>query len=193
MAGFNSKRFHQVLRFTDFFVMFFQVIMAIVIGAGFLVFLVLIFLPSSWFVFDNLSSELNFVSANIIISDFDFSKSLKTLFMLSGLLLAFYGVFGYYVLQRLHRVVKKTRDQKPFDESVISDLFRMGYALMLAGIIIPIVDIILVTLIRTTYQLNFNIEFDIQMNLIFTGILVYILANIFEYGAHLQSEVDLTV
>ena len=193
MAGFNSKRFHQVLRFTDFFVKFFQVIMAIAIGAGLLVFLVLIFLPSSWFVFENLSSELTFVSANIAISDFDFSLSLKTLFMVSALLIAVYGVFGYYILHLIHHMIKKTRDHKPFDESVIKHMFRLGYTLMISGVVIPIIDFILVMIIGVAYQLNLTVEFNLQMNLILTGVLVYILANIFEYGAHLQSEVDLTV
>ncbi len=196
MNTFNSERFNKIIRITEVFIKVFKILFMVLGILTMVALAVFSLIPSESLVFSSEGLRISFVFIPVEIhaDELVFYGSLKPLFMSGFFIVTIYLAFAYAMVDLIGRVVAKTKDKTPFDAIAIKSLFRLAYVLMISGIILPIFDFIVLSMINNAYtELNLHIEFSFQLGFVFTGVLIYILANIFEYGAYLQSEVDATV
>lgn len=196
MNTFNSERFNKIIKITEVFIKIFKIFFMILGVLTIVALAIFSLIPSESLTFSSEGLRISFMFIPVVINaeELVFYGSLKPLFMSAFFIVTIYLIFAYAMVDLIGRVVSKTRDKTPFDGIAIKSLFRLAYVLMISGVILPIFDFIVLSIINNTYtELNLHIEFSLQMGMIFTGVLIYILANIFEYGAYLQSEVDATV
>jgi predicted metal-binding membrane protein len=70
----------------------------------------------------------------------------------------------------------------------------IALVLVAGSVIVPILQWrIAATVIQMLYINNMNATYSVDGNLLFTGILILILAGVFQYGNYLQEEVDSTL
>ena len=196
MRTFDSTRFNKITRITEIVLKVFKVILIIFGGLATLGFIIISLIPSEtlWIDGDWLTLSLGFLPTELESQNIVFNGSLKPLLLAGTFITVTYTIFSYIVLNFIHRVIRKTREKVPFDPTSIKALYYFGYTLIVSGIVLPIFNFVTFNQINRAYNaFDVNIDYNVQFGMIFTGVLIYILANIFEYGAHLQSEVDATV
>lgn len=195
--NFNEKSFKKLINFT-YGITKVILYMSFVFGILSLVaFLVLSFIPGS--IFDNSSlTNFRFEIGNTLSYVFHYQLSngsdLKAIALgeisTGFTYLAFVTIFCYY----LKNILTEVKNQNPFSEKSIKNIFKIGHIVILGGIIAPIVEFCAASIVMNTLNLNdIDVTLSLDTNLIFIGLLVLVLANIFKYGAHLQNEYDQTV
>lgn len=196
MDKFNSERFNRVLRITETFIKIFKVIFMIIPLLAIISLAVLSLVPRDVLTFDGDGLSLSFVFVPVTIESGTviFEDSIKPLLMNAVVIIAIYASFAYFLFYLLGNIITKTKEKKPFDSLVVNHFFRLAYLLIIGSIVLPIFDAVILLILNNAYPtLSLNIVYSPQMGMFFSGILIYILANVFEYGAALQSEVDATV
>ena len=106
-------------------------------------------------------------------------------------------VAGYlFVVFQLRRVLRNVRQGQPFARDNARRLRIIGYATLIAGPVFGLMTHIYGRVHQ--YQLDIpdatiNVPIDVYPFAIFAGLIVLVIAQVFDYGARLQSEQDLTV
>ena len=177
------------------------VVRAMYIGIGILVvaFLASLFIPKSVYEFDLANIE----NINVQVAHFmyNFNGSIFTgvvnvkwfvnLLLIAGVVNA---SFFLYLLMMLRNVLGNVKEKQPFSDQNILSLKRMGLAYLLAGVILPAINTWLLWVIVKLVDLSSaGVNYSLNLQLIFMGIVIVILAYVFEYGAYLQEEHDATV
>ena len=106
-------------------------------------------------------------------------------------------VAGYlFVVFQLRRVLRNVRQGQPFARDNARRLRIIGYMTLISG---PAYGLLAHIYGRVhQYQLDIpdatiNVPIDVYPFAIFAGLIVLVIAQVFDYGARLQSEQDLTV
>ena len=94
------------------------------------------------------------------------------------------------VLFEVKRILKTVVDDKPFEKGNSKNLTIISLVLIAASFILPIFEgRVFSTAIKTLQIGNINIGYTMNWTLLLTGILILILAGVFQYGNYLQEEV----
>ncbi len=98
------------------------------------------------------------------------------------------------VLFEVKRILKTVVEDKPFEKGNSKNLTIISLVLIAASFILPIFEgRVFSTAIKTLQIGNINIGYSMNWTLLLTGILILILAGVFQYGNYLQEEVDSTL
>ena len=95
------------------------------------------------------------------------------------------------ILFEVKRILKSVEVDNPFEKGNSKNLTVIAIALMAGSILVPIFEGRIGNVIIETLKIsNMHISYSLDGNLLFTGILILILAGVFKYGNYLQEEVD---
>ena len=115
---------------------------------------------------------------------------LQALFMYISLAALMVAVIVFEVKGILKTVVA----DNPFEKGNSRNLTVIALTLIVGSVIVPILQWqIAATIIQMLHINNMNATYSVDGNLLFTGILILILAGVFQYGNYLQEEVDSTL
>lgn len=115
---------------------------------------------------------------------------LQALFMY----ISFGALMVSVILFEVKRILKTVIGDNPFEKGNSKNLTVIALVLMAGSILVPIFEGRIATAIIDTFKIsNINISYSLDGNLLFTGILILILAGVFQYGNYLQEEVDSTL
>ena len=91
-------------------------------------------------------------------------------------------------------ILKTVIADNPFEKGNSRNLTVIALVLIAGSVIVPILQWrIAATVIQMLYINNMNATYSVDGNLLFTGILILILAGVFQYGNYLQEESDSTL
>jgi hypothetical protein len=98
------------------------------------------------------------------------------------------------VLFEVKRILKTVVEDKPFEKGNSKNLTIISLVLIAASFILPIFEgRVFSAAIKTLQVGNISIGYSMNWTLLLTGILILILAGVFQYGNYLQEEVDSTL
>jgi protein-S-isoprenylcysteine O-methyltransferase Ste14 len=124
-------------------------------------------------------------TGNIMIKPF-----LQALFMY----ISFGALMVSVILFEVKRILKTVVEDNPFKSGNSKNVTVIALVLMAGSFLVPVFEGRIVTAIIETLKIsNINISYSLDGNLLFTGILILILAGVFQYGNYLQEEVDSTL
>jgi hypothetical protein len=115
---------------------------------------------------------------------------LQTLFMY----ISFGALMVSVILFEVKGILNTVIADNPFEKGNSKKLTVIALVLVVESVIVPFLEERIVKTIIQTLQINnINVSYAIDGNLLFTGILILILAGVFQYGNYLQEEVDSTL
>jgi hypothetical protein len=115
---------------------------------------------------------------------------LQTLFMY----ISFGALMVSVILFEVKGILNTVIADNPFEKANSKKLTVIALVLVVESVIVPFLEErIMKTIIQMLQINNMNVSYAIDGNLLFTGILILILAGVFQYGNYLQEEVDSTL
>ncbi len=98
------------------------------------------------------------------------------------------------ILFRVKRILKSVVADHPFQKGNSKNLTAIAIILIVASLIMPVLQGRIFSAIIDALKIsNINFSYSLDCTLLFTGILILILAGVFKYGNYLQEEVDSTL
>jgi hypothetical protein len=98
------------------------------------------------------------------------------------------------ILFRVKRILKSVVADHPFEKSNSTNLTAIAITLIVGSVIIPVLEGNIFSAIIDALKIsNIHYSSSLDCTLLFTGILILILAGVFQYGNYLQEEVDSTL
>jgi hypothetical protein len=200
MSTYNERRFTIVLKITRIVSVIINVLFWILIVAALIgVVGVLVVDPArlTFTLADLPRLPSDFATFSIdweaIIGDESFSLRLPLLIASGAALTS--GVLGLWVIRQIRGLLQDVNDERPFSFDNAQRLFYISYSLVAFSLLSPLTMSVLGWSIIRQLEISVRdgFSFRINLGLLFVSALLYILAHIFSYGAHLQEEVDGTV
>jgi hypothetical protein len=125
------------------------------------------------------------ISGDIIIKPF--LQAFFSWIIVSGLMVSI-------ILFEIKRILKSVLQDNPFKLGNSKNLTVIGAVLIVGSFIIPFLEGKTISAIIRALHINgINFSFSIDGTMLFSGIIVLILAGVFKYGSYLQEEVDSTL
>ncbi len=196
---FNEQKFLSLISFTHVLTKIFKILFIIAFSSTVLLFLIGIFLPSDFMVFDLAEVSVQFsayITDNIRLSanDFEGFVSLKTILVFAGLFGAIGLAFVVYVTHQLEHVLKDIKATIPFSDDNVKRITLTSYAFIIASVLLPLLNVLFFHQItRNITQPEFQMDFSFNAGYLFAGLILYLLAKVFAYGGFLQHSYDETV
>jgi len=195
---FDEKKFLNITRFMKNISKIIMILMSVVFGIIVIMFGVTVFVPTDTLTVDlSRMDEINIVlfNTNIVYP----TSIFEGMFMVKNVLLALLGFtlvavgFFYLILRLIYQVLSDVYEKVPFSQQNVKRLYYLSYTLMAMAIVLPLFMLLVSWQTIHALELDATANYSIEANTLFTGILVWILASIFNYGKYLQDEVDQTV
>lgn len=172
---------------------------AIIIACvSFVAAIVIFIMPNSKFVISEGNLKQNGFSLDGILR-FNFSEVpqeavLKKLYLTIMLMSSFISILISLVLKQLVLIIKSVEEDRPFAVENAKRILTIGMILTLSSFLIPICEFLVARAMVDTLRIqNVSINYSINITLMFTGFMLFILSGIFNYGGYLQNEYDDTV
>ena len=146
----------------------------------------------------NLSGSLQTSIGGSMVVKFDLEKlgviQIKSVLQALFMWISFVSLMGSVLLYELKRILKNVVADNPFEKGNSKNLTVIAITLLVGSLLMPIFEgRIAMAVIDVLKISNFNTNFMIDWNLLMSGILILILAGVFQYGNYLQEEVDSTL
>lgn len=98
------------------------------------------------------------------------------------------------VIRQIVLILQSVEEDKPFTKENAKRISTIGVIAIMASFIIPMAEFfVAMTMIATLEIQNVGVNYSINIVLILTGFMMFILSGIFAYGDYLQHEYDETV
>ena len=98
------------------------------------------------------------------------------------------------VLKQIVLILKSVEEDKPFTKENAKRILIIGIIFILSSFMIPAFEVFVArTMIDTLKIQNVSTNYTVNIILIVTGFMMFILSSIFKYGSYLQHEYDETV
>ncbi len=98
------------------------------------------------------------------------------------------------ILKQLVLILKSVDEDKPFAKENAKRISTVGIILILSSFLIPAFEVFVgSTMIDTLKIQNLSTNYSLNISLILSGLMMFILSGIFMYGSYLQHEYDETV
>jgi len=197
--SFNQNRFKSLIQGTHLFLSWFTLGLYILIGLLGIALIVFLVLPKGLLDFDLSNLEnINIQFSNVIYeideSIFSGVVNVKWLFVIGSLVGLVNIGFLQYILTLLRNVVRDVEAKQPFSEDNIKRLKWIGIAYLVAAVVLPFANsMFLLHVINLLDLFEANANFMIRFQSLFMGLIILILAYVFDYGAYLQEDHDMTV
>jgi len=195
---FNEKRFLAVTRVMSILTKIVMILLGVVFVLLTIIFLASFFVTKETLTFDlGLITHLNysFLNVNLRMPVDLFEGEYMIKGVLQVIILSVLVAIGFitYFLILLQGVLQDVAKKLPFSEENVKKLYHMSYTFMWMAVIVPIFVFISGKQVIDVFKLQATVSYSIQTNTLFIGVLIWILASIFNYGKYLQDEVDQTV
>jgi len=196
---FNKDRFEVVINIVYTFLRFSVVALYVLLAFVLIGWVVTWFLPQDLFDFNlaNLEQtqvqifQFNYDLASLGLSGIVNVKNIVVLALFAFVAnIAFYQ----YVQVLLKRIMKHIKNEHPFNPTNVKYLMWMGFGFLIASVVLPLINSFLFSNIINTLELfEAGVNLSPNFQAIFMGVIILIVAYIFDYGAYLQEEHDMTV
>lgn len=196
---FNKERFEVVINIVYTFLRFSVVALYVLIAFIGIAWVVTWFIPQS--VFDFNLANLEQTHVNVLGLDYDLAAlglsgivNVKSIVVLGLFALIANIGFYQYVQVLLKKTMKQISENQPFTQTNVKYLQWMGIGYLVAAVVLPVVNSLFFTRVINLLEL-FELGVSLSPNLqaVFMGIIILIVAYIFDYGSYLQEEHDMTV
>ncbi len=98
------------------------------------------------------------------------------------------------ILKQLVLILKSVDEDKPFAKENAKRISTVGIILILSSFLIPAFEVFVgSTMIDTLNIQNLSTNYSLNISMILSGLMMFILGGIFMYGSYLQHEYDETV
>jgi hypothetical protein len=161
--------------------------------------IVVLFVPGKDMVISpNLTGSLQTSIGGTMVVKFDLQSLgviiIKPFLQAMFMWISFVSLMVSVLLYELKRILKTVVADNPFEKGNSKNLTVIAFTLLVGSLILPIFEgRIAMAVIDVLKISNFNVNFMIDWNLLMAGILILILAGVFQYGNYLQEEVDSTL
>lgn len=196
---FNKKQYEVIIKVVNIFLKWSVRAIFVLLGIILIGFIAVIFIPKSLLNFDMANLEnINVQFANVMyeINEDIFTGIANVKNLL--LILLFTGIanltFFQFIQIQLKKIVTSVREELPFRNSNAIILRNLGLGYLIASVLISLINSwLMMTLVNTFNVYEATINFSVNLQMVFMGIIVLILAYVFSYGSYLQEEHDSTV
>ena len=196
----DKKKFESVIKVVYRFLRISVVALYVLLGLLFLTSVVLPFVSKGVFDFnlanlDNIDIQTGSILYEVRgIVTLTGIVNVKWLVSLAFVVLTVNLVFFQFVLIQLKQIITDVYHKIPFSDKKIKRLKYMGIAYLVSSVVLPMVNGSLFAMVANTFNIfEATINFSMDFQSAFIGIIILILAYVFEYGATLQEDIDLTV
>ncbi|NLM41239.1 MAG: DUF2975 domain-containing protein [Firmicutes bacterium] len=120
--------------------------------------------------------------------------SIRSVFLSIAAAAGVYALVFLYLLRRLREVVATVADRSPFQRDNPKRIRALGLGVTAAAFLIPAANSLVAWRMISSFNLDgFSVLYTPDLKLMFAGLLLLILAAVFDYGCYLQEEMDQTV
>ena len=120
--------------------------------------------------------------------------NMKKLYIAILLMSALISLLIVPIFKQLVLILKTVGVDKPFAKENAKRISIIGFVLMLSSFLLPAVQIFVARTMIDLFKIqDVSTNYSINIPLILTGFLMFILSGIFNYGTYLQHEYDETV
>lgn len=197
--SFNKNRFDTIIKVVHYFLRYSIIALVVLTGIIAAGGMIVLFLPKELLDFnlnniENINVQLMNVLYSLDNSTLTGVINVKWLLVFGSFVAVCNLAFVYYFLRQLKLVIADVKQEVPFSEHNIICLKRLGYAYVISAVVLPMLNsgfMVYVVNLLDLFQANVNFQLSLQS--LFIGVLILILAHVFEYGKYLQEDHDLTV
>lgn len=120
--------------------------------------------------------------------------NLKNIYMAIMIMSALISILIIPVLKQIVLILKSVDEDNPFAKENAKRLTIVGIIFIFSSFLIPTFEVFVArTMIYTLKIPNVSTNYTVNIVLILTGLMMFILSGIFMYGSYLQHEYDETV
>lgn len=197
----NTKRnnFDMIIKGTHLFLRYSVKGLFVLTTMVFILFFVVVFIPKTSFNYDLANLEninVNFMNIIYTIDDSLISGiiNVKSTLILLSLLILVNLSFIIYLLVFLRNIVKDVKENIPFNINNTKRLKFIGYGYLVSSLLLPVCSNIFFNHLLAQISITGAFTYlSLNFQALFMGVIILILATVFEYGTHLQEDYDLTV
>jgi hypothetical protein len=192
---YNEKKYHTLIKVSYIIS---KVLFCLLIGAGVLAilgFIIVLFIPETVFNFAVGTIKLEIGDAiKYIISEPIDGGNVKFITLIAIVVGLVHIIFSLLLFYAVYKILAEVKNNNPFAKANVKHLYFIAFTFLAGSVLIPTFNFILgMFTIKKLNIININSEFSLNLDYIFIGLLILILANIFNYGAYLQNEYNETV
>ncbi|MDD3123376.1 MAG: DUF2975 domain-containing protein [Candidatus Izemoplasmatales bacterium] len=196
---FNKKQYGAITKVVNVILKWSITFVFVILGIMLVGFIAVVFIPQTLLNFNMANLEhINIQFANIMyqINENIFSGITNVKNMI--LIILFAGIvnlsFFQFVQIQLRKIVSSINDELPFKSSNAVILRNLGLGYIIASIVVSLINSWMMVVIVNTFEVyQASINFSINLQMAFMGIIILILAYAFSYGSFLQEEHDTTL
>jgi|GEM_PF-1715535 len=195
---FDQKNFNLILKGTTILTKITQVLIIIGISALVLLSLGALIIPSDLYMIDlsqihAFSLNIGTLNMEIPIERMEGTLNIRYLIVFgSATILIYFGAF-YYLFKKVEKFLGYVKEGTPFADENIHMMYHIGKVLVVLSLLFPVVSYPFAWKLAHELPLDITVNIEIQFGLLMIGLIVLLLASIFNYGAYLQEEYDQTV
>lgn len=197
---FSKEKYEGIFKITHFCVKWLVRILyvaMIVIVIGLVAVLVI---PRSNFSFNtNQLEDISFQFYNLFVRMGDIisegTYNIKNVLLIAGVVGVVNIGFIQLILIGIRKLIRKVKEGSPFDFKNAEVLRRMGLVFIGGSLVLPLANTTLMSTLVHTFNVisDMRVNFAINLQFVFMGLLIMVLAYVFSYGSYLQEEHDATV
>ena len=196
---FNKSSYDKVLKGAAHFVRWAVNALYVLIGIVSIGFVVALVLPKGLLDFD--FNNLEHINVQIMNVMYEIDESLFTGVINVKWLLVTLGFMGLvnlgflqFVMIYIRNILNETIEVGPFSQNNVLRLKYIGYGYLIASVALPLVgNVFFWQFIHQLDLFDATINMSVNLQAVFMGVIILILASIFDYGAYLQEDHDMTV
>ncbi len=106
------------------------------------------------------------------------------------------ALLGLYVIYLLRRILASVIEQRPFASSNVRRMRLLGFTLLAVSVLRPVAEYLVARLVLSQVaveNVSLSAPVDFSPEAVFGGLLLLVLATIFDHGSRLEHERSLTV
>jgi len=120
--------------------------------------------------------------------------NMKSIYIAISIMAAVISFFAIPVLRQFVLILKSVEDDKPFAKENAKRISAISSTLILSSFAIPATKAFVARALVDILKIqNVSINYSINITLLLTGFMMFILSGVFRYGCYLQQEYDETV
>lgn len=195
---FDQKNFNLLLKGTYVLTKIIQVIIMISVAALLLAMLGALVISSDLYNIDlsridHFSMNIGLLNMNIPIEQMEGTLNIRYLIVFASITMLFYMGAFFYLFKKVERFLSYVKKGTPFADENIHMMYHIGKVLVILSAALPIITLPFAWRLAHALPLDIMVNFEIDFGLLVLGLVVLLLASIFNYGAYLQEEYDQTV
>jgi Protein of unknown function (DUF2975). len=200
IQSYNEKRFNIVLSITRVASIIINILLWIGLGVSVIgVIALAVIQPEQLIVrfadLPNIPFQLEWLSVSWeeLIGEESIALQLPLLFF--GGAVVVMSAIGLLMIRQVRGILQDVKQKRPFSDANARRIFRIAYAMVAYSVLSPLsFGLVTWSIIRQfEFASRDGFRVNVSFSMLFVAALIYLLAHVFSYGAHLQEEVDGTI